>query len=228
MHAGRAVLIDALGTLLSLQPPAPLLRAELRGRFGVEVSEEQAAAAISAEIAYYRAHLDEGRDRDSLAALRSRCGEVIRSALPVDAVLGAVQNAALTEALLASLRFAPFPDARPALERLRAAGVPVVVLSNWDLSLHDVLRRLELAPLLHAILTSAEAGARKPAREIFEQALRLAGAAASAAVHVGDSLAEDVEGARAAGIEPVLIRRDGSPAPAGVRTIATLAELSLP
>jgi putative hydrolase of the HAD superfamily len=66
---------------------------------------------------------------------------------------------------------------------------------------------------------------RKPSPEIFEHALVLAGAAAHEAIHVGDSLAEDVAGARAAGIEAVLIKRDGAPGPPGVRTIATLAAL---
>jgi putative hydrolase of the HAD superfamily len=47
------------------------------------------------------------------------------------------------------------------------------------------------------------------------------------AVHVGDSPAEDVEGARAAGVRPVLLARDRRPGPAGVPTIASLAELAL-
>ena len=41
---------------------------------------------------------------------------------------------------------------------------------------------------------------------------------------MGDSLENDVAGARAAGIRPVLVARDGSP-PAGVETIRSLAEL---
>ena len=61
---------------------------------------------------------------------------------------------------------------------------------------------------------------------MFEQALRLAGAAAGEAVHVGDSVEEDVDGARAAGIDAVLVRRDGSPGPEGVRTIRALTELA--
>jgi putative hydrolase of the HAD superfamily len=99
------------------------------------------------------------------------------------------------------------------------------VVSNWDVSLLGVLRGLELEPLFDAIVTSAGVGARKPSPAIFEQALELAGVAATEAIHVGDTLDEDVAGARAAGIEPVLIRRsDGPPVP-GVRTISSLAEL---
>jgi putative hydrolase of the HAD superfamily len=224
-QAPSAVLLDALGTLVSLEPPAPLLRGELADRFGVLVTEGQARDAIGAEISFYRAHLDEGRDALSLMTLRSCCAEVIRDALPRGERLAAVDNAELTEALLASLRFTAYPEVQAALRRLRDCGRRLVVVSNWDLSLHDVLERVQVAPLLDAIVTSAEAGARKPAREIFEQALRLAGAAASDAIHVGDSLEEDVVGARAAGIAPVLVRRGGGPVPPGVRTIASLSEL---
>ena len=62
--------IDALGTLLELVPPAPRLRAGLRERLGVEVSDAEAGRAMKAEIAFYRAHLHRGRDAAGLAALR--------------------------------------------------------------------------------------------------------------------------------------------------------------
>jgi putative hydrolase of the HAD superfamily len=220
-----AVLLDALGTLVALEPPAPLLRSELAGRFGLEVTETQASRAIGAEIAYYRAHLDEGRDPLALEQLRRRSAEVLRSALP-DAGAG-LELDPLVQALLASLRFSAFPDVRPALLAARARGQRLIVVSNWDISLGDVLRTLGLTSLLDGVLTSAGAGARKPAPAIFEQALALANVRARDAIHVGDSLDEDVAGARAAGIEPVLIRRgDGAAAEPGVRTISSLAELA--
>ncbi|MBV9681154.1 MAG: HAD-IA family hydrolase [Solirubrobacterales bacterium] len=222
--APAAILLDALGTLVALEPPAPLLRSELATRFGVDVSEAEAARAIAAEIAHYRAHLDEGRDSAGLDALRRRCADVLRSALP-DGVGRWLELDPLVDALLASLRFSDFPDVRPALEAARARGQRLVVVSNWDVSLVGVLRGLELEPLLDGILTSAMVGARKPATAIFEQALALAGVGPDQAVHVGDSLDEDVAGARAAGIEPVLIRRGGGPPVPRVRTISSLSEL---
>ncbi len=170
--APSAVLLDALGTLVALEPPAPRLRTELARRFGLEVSEREAARAIAAEIAYYRAHLDDGRDEPGLQALRRRCAGVLRDTLPP----AGLELDLLLDALLASLRFTAFADARPALEAARSRGQRLVVASNWDVSLHGVLRALELEPLLDGILTSAEAGARKPAPAIFEQALALAGA----------------------------------------------------
>lgn len=222
----RVVLLDALGTLVSLHPPAPALRAELREQFGIEVSEAQAADAIAAEIAFYRAHLDDGVDAVSLRALRERCAEVVRAALPPSAALAALDTAAVTGALLAAIRFGAFDDARPAILAARGRGCRVIVASNWDVSLHEVLERLELAPLLDGIVTSAQVGARKPAPAVFEQALALAGSGPADAIHVGDSIDEDVAGARAAGIAPVLLSRDGRGAPDGVRVIASLLELS--
>ncbi len=236
MHS-RALLIDGLGTLVSLAPPAPALRDELAARFAIEVSEEQAGRALAAEISFYRAHMALGRDLDSLAALRRRCAEVMRDALPGSERLGALEIAALTEALLSSLRFDAYPDARPALLRARRAGARVVVVSNWDVSLADVLERVGLAPLLDAVVTSAAVGAAKPSPAIFAHALGLAGVAAQDALHVGDSLDEDVRGAAACGISAVLLRRDEDLVPAaagdsvsaeGVATIGGLAELEWP
>lgn len=236
MHA-RALLIDGLGTLVSLAPPAPALRDELAERFGIELSEEQAGQALGAEITFYRAHMGLGRDLDSLAALRRRCAEVLRGALPPSDRLAALDIEALTGALLSALRFDAYPDARPALLRARGAGARVVVVSNWDVSLAEVLERVGLAPLVDAVVTSAAVGAAKPAPAIFAHALGLAGVGAPDAVHVGDSLEEDVRGATACGIRAVLLRRDqdGGPpggggrveagAPDGGPAITTLAEL---
>ena len=222
-----AILLDAFGTLVALEPPARALRAELAQRFEIEVSEAQAQRAIAAEIAYYRAHLDEGRDEASLVDLRGRCAEALRAALGGSAAIARVGREALTAALLASLRFTAFADVEPAIAAARARGQRIVAVSNWDISLTDVLGRLQLAQRLDGIVTSAQVGARKPSAEIFVRALSVAGVAPAEAVHVGDSVDEDVVGARSAGIEPILIRRDGRPGPAGVRTIASLAELSL-
>jgi len=222
----RVVLLDALGTLLELKPPAPRLRRELAARFGVEVSLAEAEAAVAAEIAYYRAHLDDGRDRQSLASVRRRCALALRDALPEVARSTLPDGVEMVEALLASLRFDAFPDALETLPRLRREGRVLVVVSNWDVSLHEVLERAGFAGLLDGVVTSAEADARKPDPAIFELALSLAGASAGEAIHVGDSLVEDVGGARAAGIEPILLLRGGGSPPPGVRTISSLDELA--
>jgi putative hydrolase of the HAD superfamily len=215
----RAVLLDALGTLLSFEPPAPHLRAALARR-GHEVGEAAAKEAIRAEIAYYRAHLHEGADAAALADLRGRCAEAMRPALP------GVPLPDVLASLMEALRFFAYPDAAPALTALRAAGIRTVVVSNWDASLHERLAETGLAVLVDGALASAEVGAAKPERAIFTAALELAGAAPEEAWHVGDTLEADVEGARAAGLTAVLIdRQRTAEPPRGVPVIGSLAEL---
>lgn len=221
MSRPDAILLDALGTLLDLDPPAPRLRAGLREALGVEVALADAERAIRAEIRFYSANLHRGSDAAGLAEVRLDCAALVREELGLDAGVDA-----LVPVLLDAIRFTPFPDAPPALRALRAAGERLVVVSNWDVSLHDALAASGLRALVDAALASAEVGSAKPDGAIFARALELAGVQPSAAWHVGDDLGADVEGARRAGVEPVLIDRAGGlDAPAGVRRIASLAEL---
>lgn len=212
-----ALLLDALGTLVELERPWPHLVEELAAR-GVVVSEERARAAMLAEMAYYRAHHDEASDWAGLKDLRRRCAAVVadelQTPLPLDLVL---------DALLAAIRFRPYPEVPDTLARLRADGVRLAVVSNWDVSLHDVLERTDLRRLVDTVVISAVEGVAKPDPAIFRIALAKLGV--SEAVHVGDSLEHDVAGARAAGLEAVLVVRDDAVAPPGVRAVASLAEL---
>lgn len=214
-----------MGTLVHLDAPAVRLAAGLKDALGVAVSEAEARAALLAEIAYYREHMDEASDDARLQTLRGRCAAVLREALPPRAELAAATPKTMTTILLGALRFVAFPDARDALVRARRAGARVIVVSNWDISLAQVLEGVGLAPLLDGVLTSAAVGARKPAAEIFAAALALAGPGVEPArcLHVGDSASEDVAGARAAGMRAVLLDRGGAaPPPAGVPVIAGL------
>jgi putative hydrolase of the HAD superfamily len=217
----RALLLDALGTLVDLPDPAAALVEELAAR-GVKVRPSEAGWAIGAEIAFYRQHLHHARDAEALHDLRLRCLEVLRGALPAHA-----RDAADLDVLLGSLRFRAFPEAVSALEAWRAAGLQLVVVSNWDVSLSEVLDRTGLSPLVDGALNSAQFGSAKPDPAIFRAGLELAGVGADEALYVGDSFDPDVTGARAAGIEPVLVLR-GAPAPDGVRTVETLDELQVP
>ncbi|HMI68348.1 MAG TPA: HAD-IA family hydrolase [Solirubrobacteraceae bacterium] len=213
------VLLDALGTLIELERPWPHLVDELAAR-GVVVGEDDARAAMLAEMAYYRAHHDEAVYWAALKDLRRRCAAVVQeqlqTSLPLDDVL---------DALLGAIRFRAYPEVPDVLARLRAGGARLAVVSNWDVSLHDVLERTGLRPLVDAVVISAELGVAKPDPAIFRAALDRLGAAPDGAVHVGDSLEHDVAGARAAGLEAVLVARNGAAAPDGVRTVASLTEL---
>ncbi|HEY7267104.1 MAG TPA: HAD-IA family hydrolase [Solirubrobacterales bacterium] len=193
----RAVFLDALGTLVELEPPW----LSLRERVPEEVSEERLEAALRAEMAYYREHAHEGRDEASLADLRERCARIVSDRLGVEVT---------ADELVEAIRFDPYPDAAPALRELGDRGLRLVCVSNWDCSLDSVLERCGLRELLVGAVSSAVAGARKPDPAIFAPALELAGVGPERALHVGDTPEEDVEGARAAGIRPLLLDRDGN------------------
>lgn len=226
------VLLDALGTLVALEPPAGHLVAELAAR-GIRVTPAQAAAAMDAEIAHYRAEHHRADSAAALARLRRECAGVVRDVLGAPAAGVAVEE--VEAALVAAVRFAAYPDVVPALRALRADGARLVVVSNWDVSLHDVLARTGLAALLDGALSSAEAGVAKPDPELLRRALLLVGGDPRNAVMVGDGVATDVSAALAAGVEPALVVRGAAPAdrvddagvavPAGVAVLAGLGGL---
>jgi len=203
----KAVFLDALGTLVELEPPWVGLRAAL----GEAIPEAQLVSGVRAEMAYYKAHSHEGRDPESLADLRRRSAEVLSRELGTEVSV---------ETLVDSIRFAPYPDAVPALTQLRSRGLKLVCVSNWDCSLGEVLERCGLAAHLDGAISSAEAGALKPDPAIFEAALTLAGCSADEAVHVGDTREEDVEGAEAAGIRALLLDREGGGDVASLEEVA--------
>jgi putative hydrolase of the HAD superfamily len=227
------VLLDAFGTLISLDAPAPLLRALLERRLGLELSERQAATAVAAEVAYYRTHMQQGADALSLAALHDRCAAVLGAALPPSAALAAAPAETMREILHDMLHFRVFPEVPGVLAQLRGAGLRLVVASNWDVSLGDVLERLRLSELVDGVVSSARVGAAKPDPRLLQAALALAGVSAAQAVHVGDSLEEDVGAARGAGVAAVLLARAGEGGgaqtamalPPGTAVISSLQEL---
>jgi HAD superfamily hydrolase (TIGR01509 family) len=188
-----AVTIDAFGTLVELLDPVPELTAALHER-GVACTTDQVARGVGAEFAYYRARTTEGADDVTLERLRHACTQVFLDAAEVD--IGA---ASFTRTYVEALRFRPLPGVPEELDRLAARGVALAVVSNWDASLAETLRQLELDRYFAVVVTSAEAGVAKPDPRPFRLALERLGAEARRAVHVGDGTADE-EGARAAGM----------------------------
>jgi putative hydrolase of the HAD superfamily len=192
----KAVFLDALGTLVELEPPWVGLREAL----GDGITQKRLVQAVRAEMDYYKEHSHEGRDSESLADLRQRSAAVLSRELGHE-----VEPATLVEAI----RFTPFADAAPALDALRDRGQRLVCVSNWDCSLGRVLERCGLLDRLDGVVSSAEAGARKPDPAIFAPALALVECRPDEALHVGDTPDEDLEGGRRAGIRALLIDREG-------------------
>lgn len=188
-----AVTVDAAGTILELRNPVEPLRAALAAE-GVARDAESIRRAFAREIAYYIPRSHEGRDRASLARLREDAVAVFL------AELGAgLEPRAFVPAFLGAVLFRPVPDAAATLARLRAAGLRLACVANWDIALPEHLRRAGLGGAFDAIVSSAEAGAPKPNPAPFLLALARLGVRPEHALHVGDD-AVDREGARAAGL----------------------------
>ncbi len=101
-----------------------------------------------------------------------------------------------------------FPEVPATLAALRARGLPLAIVSNWPCGLSHFCRVLGLAAPFDAILCSAEVGAAKPDGKIFAAASAQLGIDPGRILHVGDTVIDDYEGARAAGFRAALIDRE--------------------
>lgn len=139
----------------------------------------------------------------------------------------------LVERILASQfspgSWEPYPDVVPVLEELqptRAAGrLRIGVVSDWNSNLREILVALELDRYLDFVLASGAVGLAKPSPALFRLALERADARPEHALMVGDSYRADVVGARAAGMDAILLDRPGEATATDVPVIRSLLEL---
>ena len=188
-----AVTVDAMGTVVELSDPVPRLQDALE-RHGEQHDSNPVRDAFAAEVAYYLPRAHEGRDEASLAALRAACAGVFLDALGAELDAGE-----FAPDFAGALRFRALDGAEQSLARLRAAGLALACVSNWDLSLAAYLEDAGLAHHFDAVVSSAEAGAPKPDEAVFRLALERLGVPPERALHVGDGDG-DRQGAAAAGL----------------------------
>ena len=188
-----AVTVDAMGTVVELSDPVPRLQDAL-SRHGERHESNPVRDAFAAEVAYYLPRAHAGRDEASLAALRVACAGVFLDALGAELDAGE-----FAPDFAGALRFRALDGAEQSLARLRAAGLALACVSNWDLSLAAYLEDAGLAHHFDAVVSSAEAGAPKPDEAVFRLALERLGVPPERALHVGDGDG-DRQGAAAAGL----------------------------
>ncbi len=110
-----------------------------------------------------------------------------------------LEASTFVHSFMGAIVFEPMPGAVETLAGLRARGLELAVVSNWDIGLAEHLERIGVTPLFSAIVTSAEAGAAKPDPTVFRVALDRLGVEPGRTLHVGDE-DEDEQGAAAAGM----------------------------
>jgi putative hydrolase of the HAD superfamily len=222
-----AVFLDAGDTLLAADPPVDHVYRDAFTAYGVDADVETVHRAVHATWKEVHAARERGEER--WAGPGGEAGFWRRF---VAAVFARVGGGDMPEPLLTGLiahfrqelHWTLYPEVPEVLAALRKAGLKLAVVSNWDSTLPLLLARLGLADAFDDVIVSAVVGVSKPHRGIFEEALRRSGVAPGAALHVGDSLIDDYDGARAAGLQALLVDRAGRHGPE-VESIASLVEL---
>jgi putative hydrolase of the HAD superfamily len=124
--------------------------------------------------------------------------------------------------------FLLYDDVPAGLRVLSELNIRIGLISNSHRCLESFQSHFELDEFIDVAISSLQHGYMKPHPSIFEAALRLAGVDAAESVMVGDSLSQDIEGARRVGMRGVLVRRSGTISvaePTDVPVISSLKEL---
>ena len=213
------LIFDSYGTLMEMDNFYGRLQLGFK-KLGVSLPLDVVRRAAHAEMRHYMKGARFANCLDSWNKLRRDCAQILENAireqgykieLPAERVLNVLSEAVV---------YKPFDDIKSSLEHLRAKGVRLGVLSNWDFKLQAALDDAGIAHLFDFVLSSAQVGIEKPAREFFERGLALARKAmpdlkARDCFYVGDHYEKDVVGARNAGLNPIWLVRDKRDLPSG-------------
>ena len=214
----RAVLLDATGTLFDVARPLGDAYSELAREFGGDIDPDTMTDGFRTAFADTPPMAFPGRrgadlDRAERDWWRTVVERVTREAG------GVPEFDPYFDRLYAHYASAPawrvFPEVPDVLAALRERGLRLAVVSNFDSRLPPLLDRLGLAPFFDAVVCSGSVGAAKPDGAIFAHALAVLGVEAHETLHVGDSRVNDYDGARAAGIEALLVDRGTAASRAG-------------
>jgi REG-2-like HAD superfamily hydrolase len=196
---GTALLLDAAGTLLHPAVPVAQTYARIAGEHGIAVTPAEVGQRFSG-IMKRAAPL-----RHDSPDWRPFWQMVVEHCTGSD-------DPELLDALIQYFRLpASWTVAEGAASccmQVRARGMKVAVVSNWDLHLRPLLVDLGASAWLDAIVVSAEQQLEKPDPRIFLRACERLGVEPGAAVHVGNDPDEDIAGATAAGCAALLLGRD--------------------
>jgi putative hydrolase of the HAD superfamily len=211
----RAVLFDAVGTLLHLREPVGETYARSARSHGVTVAADALQAAfpralramppmVFPGLAPDRRHTAERDWWRAVVRATFRAAGVAERPTEID---GCFEELFTYYAGAAGWRAAD--GATDVLRALRARGLRTGVVSNFDHRLPALLAALGLAPLLDVVVLPADAGAAKPDPGIFAVALERLQVGAAEAAYVGDDADDDIAGAERAGLRAIDVARVG-------------------
>lgn len=198
---------DCAGTLLSVDWVPGRFAVECANEAGLELGEPE-------EVAYARLLGQRWRDYEILNMQRdAEVGDAFWRQLTVDWLSAIDHSVSLAPQIIEISRtrlldkFAIYDDVIPALDALDALGVRSAIVSNWDYSLHRILKAKGLTERFEVVIASLEEGVEKPEPRIFEIAMEQLGVTPDQVAHIGDDPLDDFTGARNAGLRGLLIDR---------------------
>ena len=215
-QAIRAIFVDVGYTMLEPHPSVIEITASACANLGLDVDRacltRQLPSAEAAMRKRVHAAPQTWSDDSAIEAVWRRYFTDLLSPCLADRSAGE-RAQAVAEVLRRFDHFASYalyPDVVPVLRLLHARGYTLGVISDWSISLGSILHAHGLNRYFDFAIVSAALRYAKPHPELFETALRRADAIPDYAVHVGDSYILDMLGARAAGIQGILIDRPGT------------------
>ena len=223
----RFVFFDAAGTLFEPHPSVGAVYAASGRALGLTASPEALNHAFSKRFSTYMARVGPTAfvNRDASTS-RAWWYGLVREILADVGFVG--ESRAVFEACYAAFEepeaWRVFDDVHPTLRALRARGLRLGVLSNWDHRLGPLLDRLELTAAFDEVVVSCQEGVAKPDLRLFQRAEQHAGSEPREIVHVGDRTKLDLEPALRAGWNAYLIDRAGR-TPPHPRTLRALSDL---
>ena len=218
----RAVIFDAGNTLLRMNYA---IIAEHLGTRGRRVTVEEVEEAELRARVRLDPHLAPGSSTESTVTHGRYLRYLLEHlAITEEAEIDAIARWRRGYNLPVGLWNRADPEAIEAVRRVRAAGLVAGVISNSNGSVRSILEETGLAAHLHFILDSSVVGVEKPDPRIFALGLREAGVTAAEAIYVGDLYSVDVLGARAAGLDGILLDPRGFWAPRDCRLARGLDE----
>jgi putative hydrolase of the HAD superfamily len=214
----RAILFDAGNTLVFLDYPR--MAGAVSRALGLPLQGADLAAAAPAAARAMEAGRATDRQRADayLSALFTLAGVPPERLDEVRAVLVQVHA---ERHLWSSVA----PGTRAALDRLRGARFRLGIVSNSDGRVEAALEAADIRDCFEVIVDSALVGVEKPEPAIFHAALDALGVSPADALYVGDLYEVDIVGARAAGMDAILLSAGGPPAAGLCRSVPSLPAL---
>lgn len=212
--AKRAVFFDLGGTLLIMRRDRIVSR--ILDMNGYDASPERVRAAYfrvepSWLLEYGNKNATSAESEESYRLLDSMVFKELFPGLPeAESTRASRLMRGMWPEVQRSIPLELYPDAEPTLGRLKSGGYKLALVSNAPPDAVKTIESLGLPKYISVIVVSGVVGVSKPNPEIFRLAMERAGVGPADAVHVGDLYDADVQGARNAGIDGVLLDRDGS------------------